>query len=228
MKFLSPILGVIAVFTVATSGASAQALDAASGRQAVLDLTSEVRRSSAMYLVSRHEPQNRDACEPIDPTELAQAQADLNAYDQRAVAVANATSGGVHVQAMNLVRIIENGYILLSYPIIPERCYVAPGSSSVVVDQHHGVIRAESHPCLGNLALDGEHAQNSLATISVNIVPVEWAGPFESVSQEDRHILDWGSYTCPLVGPAPLVREIVAELATRAFGTAAESAIAST
>lgn len=125
MKYLAPLLGVVAVLTVATTGVSAQALDAATGRQAVFDLANEVRSSSALYLVGLHGPQGRDVCQPFDPTELAQAEADLNAYDQRATSLANATSGVIHTQAMALVRSIESSYLSLAYPVMPDMCYVA-------------------------------------------------------------------------------------------------------
>ena len=117
------LLGALALPTVA----SAQAVDA--DTQAIFDLATEVRGSSALKLSDSHEPTAWGTmCDPIDPDVRARAEADLNAFDQRAYEIANRTSYATHARAMMLVRNIEHAYDVLHYPIIPDRCYVASGA----------------------------------------------------------------------------------------------------
>jgi hypothetical protein len=118
----------LAVASIMPAVASAQALDPDTGRQAVLDLGSDMRQAGAFRLVALHGPMGRNACDAYDPAVQAQAALELNDLDQRATDLANRTSGGVHAQAMTEVRSIENAYWDLFHPSVPDRCYVAPGA----------------------------------------------------------------------------------------------------
>jgi hypothetical protein len=126
VNFVLPLLALgssaALALTVALTPALAQSADP------TLDLWQEIQRSHAVGLVTMHGPNSRLACDAIDPDERWQAEVELNQYAQRATELANNTSGGNHVRAMTLVRTIESAYNSLIYPVVPERCYVAPGA----------------------------------------------------------------------------------------------------
>jgi len=84
------------------------------------DLSAEVHASSAWDIYRQQQ-----RCASIDPTTTAQALADLNAFDQRAIALANSISGTQHTAAMNMAYTIENMYDGLLYNVTPDRCYIA-------------------------------------------------------------------------------------------------------
>jgi len=114
------LLGALALPTVA----SAQAVDA--DTQAVYDLAAEVHASSAFKLADAQAPAWGRMCPgPIDADARVRAETELNAFDQRAVELANRTSYAAHARAMLLVRNIETAYNLLHYPVVADACYVA-------------------------------------------------------------------------------------------------------
>ena len=98
----------------------------------------------------------------------------------------------------------------------------------IVLNKDHVITGRHARPRRGHFALNREHRQDPLTSICVDVLPVQWPGALEAIGEDDRHIRDRRAYTPTLVACAPLVREVVAELGSRAFGTAAESAIAST
>jgi len=99
---------------------------------------------------------------------------------------------------------------------------------SVILNKLHVIAGRHVRPRRGHFAFDGEHRQHPLTPVGVDVLPVQRPSALEAVGENDRHIRDRGPYTATLVACAPLVREVLAELGSRAFGTAAESAIAST
>ena len=107
-------------------------------------------------------------------------------------------------------------------------CSTPPARNSALIDEHDVVIRSKARPRLCDLALDAQQAEQPLASVGIDVLPVQRAGALEAVGQQDRHILNRWAYAAALLGPAPLVREVVAEAASRAFGIAALSDIAST
>lgn len=115
-----------------------------------------------------------------------------------------------------------------SMPMRKKVPYHRLSESVVSVDQHDVVIRPESGPRASHLALDAQQAEQPLASIGVDVLPVQRARALETVGEQDRHIVDRWAYAAALLGAAPLVREVVAEVASRAFGIAALSLIAST
>ena len=84
------------------------------------DLSAEVRASNAWNVYKQQQ-----ACASIDSATQTQALMDLNAFDQRAIALANSISGTQHTAAMNMAYTIENMYDGLLYNVTPDRCYVA-------------------------------------------------------------------------------------------------------
>lgn len=146
MKFASLTLAAAALAGSAflPMAASAQALDATTGQQAVVELANDVRHAQAFsVLFASHGPMGADACEPIDPAVQQQAILELNDLDQRATDLAYRTSGTVHAQAMTIVRTLETRQLNLLYPIVSDSCYVAPGASQ---QQQQGALQSGPAP----------------------------------------------------------------------------------
>jgi hypothetical protein len=120
----------VAASALLPMAASAQALDATTGRQAVVELANDVRHAQAFSgpVFVTHGPNGADSCEPIDPAVQQQAVNELTGLDQRAADLAYRTSGTVHAQAMTIVRTIETRQWNLLHPIVADNCYVAPGA----------------------------------------------------------------------------------------------------
>jgi hypothetical protein len=98
----------------------------------------------------------------------------------------------------------------------------APPPDSLIPGDHHDVvIRPETGPRARHFALDFQQTEQALATVGIDVFPVQRTGALEAVGQQDRHIVNRWSYTGTLLRPTPLVREVVAEAASRAFGIAA-------
>jgi hypothetical protein len=102
-----------------------------------------------------------------------------------------------------------------------------PSRRSVIIDQDHVIVRAHARPGLRHFTLDAEPLQQAFASVGIDVLPIE-GRPAEAIGQQNRHIFAWRRYAAAPVGPTPLVREVVSELASTAFGTAALAACAST
>jgi hypothetical protein len=100
--------------------------------------------------------------------------------------------------------------------------------NSLLIDEDDVIVRSKAGPRLRDLTLDAQEAEKPLASVGVDVLPVQRTGPLEPIGEQDRDIVDRWAYATALLGPTPLVREVVAELASRAFGIAALSLIAST
>jgi hypothetical protein len=61
---------------------------------------------------------------------------------------------------------------------------------AIGVDEHHVVIRPKARPRVRDLALDAQHAEEPLAAISVDVLPVQRAGALEAIGEQNRHIVD--------------------------------------